>query len=121
MPRADLTKYIAENLHSLPAEDGPIRFMHYSQFGRDEQTRTAVSKECARVGDAFGRLLERGGWDIRHKDDIQPADTTDAYKTVRIKCNRCGKELLTLGCDDQLTARLSALAIRALSQLAHEC
>lgn len=121
MPRADVTALIANNLHSLPHEDGrPRRLMHFSQFGKDDDTRKRVQILAHDIGDSLQTLLERGGYSLSHKDDPKPADA-EGYKTARVKCARCGQQLYTLGVDANMTATLSALAIKSLTQLRHDC
>lgn len=121
-PRADLTQLIADNLHSLPHPDGrPRRFLHFSQFGKDEKTRVGVALLAKEHGESIQELLHRNGWSVKHRDDIDPANTADNYKTVNIKCATCGKQLLQLGCNNQLEARLPKLAIKSLTQMEHNC
>ena len=124
MPRPEITKLIAANLHAMPHPDGrPRRFMHHSQFaggGNDPKVQSAVHQLAADHGDCFQHLLERNGYTFVHKDDPRPADA-ETYKTARIKCGRCGKELLTIGVGADMTATFSRIALRNLNQLNPEC
>lgn len=120
-PRADVTRLLANNWGSLPHEDGrPRRLLHHSQFGRDEDTKARIQALGHDLGECVQTLLERNGYEISHRDDLKPADHGD-YRQVKVKCVACGMQLMTLGCDANLNASLSGLAIRSLTQLTHEC
>lgn len=124
MPRDDVSALIADNLGSLPHPDGrPRRFMHHSQFAGGQQNpkiQAAVRQLGIDHAICIQHMLESRGYNITHKDDPKPADA-EGYKTAHIKCLRCGKELLTIGLDTNMTATLSPLALRNITQLNTEC
>lgn len=122
MPRPDVTALLADSWHSLPHEDGrPRRLMHFSQFGHDDETRKKIQALGLDLGECVQHLLETHGYTISHKDDPRPADA-EGYKTTRIKCLKCGKQLLQIGVDHDLVAQFSPLALRsAIAALSTKC
>jgi hypothetical protein len=121
MARPDAARLIARNLHSLPHPNGsPIKLMQFSAFGQHPQAQAKHRATGDLIGDATIHLLEREGFQITHRDDPKPADKAD-YKTAIIKCLRCGKQLLALGVDENMTATMSRLALRSLATINPEC
>jgi len=119
--RQDVTKLIADNLHSLPHEDGrPRRLMHFSQFALDDDTKQRVKALALDLGSCIQFLLEDNGFEIRHREDPKPADAED-YKTAHIKCG-CGTHLIDLNVSADMTTTLGPAAKQfVVAKLQTEC
>lgn len=121
MPRADVTKLLADSWHSLPHEDGrPRRLMHLSQFGQSDENKPRILKLCVDLAECVQFLLKENGYRISHEDDPKPADAED-YKTAHIRCG-CGTHLIDLNVSADMIATLGPAAKQfVVAKLQTEC
>jgi hypothetical protein len=121
LPRADVTKLLAESWHNLAHPDGkPRRLLQYSQFNQSKESQGRIRRTAADVAVATQHTLERRGYTITHKDDPKPADAA-GYKIAHIYCQHCRKRLLSLTVEEDMTVTLSRLAMRQITTINPDC
>lgn len=121
VPRPDAARVLAGSWHNLQHPDGrPRRLMHFSNFGQTPQAKLKTDALADELGTAAIHTLEGRGYTITHESDPKPADA-EGYKLVALECRICGKQFTTIGVNENMTAKLSTLAMRVLAGINPEC
>lgn len=124
MARDDLAQLIADHLDALPLPNGKkVRLMHFSNFpnGHHPEIQAKVKERAQIIGKAIAHLIEtHGGYAVSHPSDPKPIEQT-GRKVAKAYCAHCGNEVLHLAVGDDMTAQLSAQAMRMIQQMKPEC
>lgn len=121
MARPDAARMLAERIDKLHHPSGKIiRQMNFATTGLTPDVKAKIKDHALLATEATIHELEREGYRVTHKDDPKPADA-EGYKTGHVKCLLCGKQLLTIGFDQDMVATMPRISLRQLTALNPEC